>query len=192
MQDLKNNLKRTAQLCKNDLTTKMVDEFPELQGTIGNIYTDSSTIINLNYPNSKLTEEPEIVSKAIYEHYLPMQADGDLPKTKVGSIISVVDKLDNIVGMLSIGHIPTSSQDPHALRRQANGIIFIILNLNLSFPLSEMIGKTYELYRNQISNFIQFSREGILKKVKDFFLDKLKAYLVSLEHPYCAERVSAF
>ncbi len=183
LQDLMDNLKRTAQLCKNDLTTKMVDEFPELQGTIGNIYTDSSTIITLYYPDSKLTEEPEIVSKAIYEHYLPVQADGDLPKTKVGSIISVVDKLDNIVGMLSIGHIPTSSQDPHALRRQANGIISIVLNLNFSFPLSDIIGKTYELYRNQISNVFEFSQEEIVKKVKDFILDRLKAYLINLEHP---------
>lgn len=183
LQDLMDYLKRTAQLCKNDLTTKMVDEFPELQGTIGNIYTDSSTIITLYYPNSKLTEEPEIVSKAIYEHYLPVQADGDLPKTKVGSIISVVDKLDNIVGMLSIGHIPTSSQDPHALRRQANGIISIVLNLNFSFPLSDIIGKTYELYRNQISNVFEFSQEEIVKKVKDFILDRLKAYLINLEHP---------
>jgi len=183
LQDLMDYLKRTAQLCKNDLTTKMVDEFPELQGTIGNIYTDSSTIITLYYPDSKLTEEPEIVSKAIYEHHLPVQADGDLPKTKVGSIISVVDKLDNIVGMLSIGHIPTSSQDPHALRRQANGIISIVLNLNFSFPLSDIIGKTYELYRNQISNVFEFSQEEIVKKVKDFILDRLKAYLINLEHP---------
>ncbi len=183
LQDLMDYLKRTAQLCKNDLTTKMVDEFPELQGTIGNIYTDSSTIITLYYPDSKLTEEPEIVSKAIYEHYLPVQADGDLPKTKVGSIISVVDKLDNIVGMLSVGHIPTSSQDPHALRRQANGIISIVLNLNFSFPLSDIIGKTYELYRNQISNVFEFSQEEIVKKVKDFILDRLKAYLINLEHP---------
>lgn len=183
LQDLMDNLKRTARLCKNDLTTKMVDEFPELQGTIGNIYTDSSTIITLYYPDSKLTEEPEIVSKAIYEHYLPVQADGDLPKTKVGSIISVVDKLDNIVGMLSIGHIPTSSQDPHALRRQSNGIISIVLNLNFSFPLSDIIGKTCELYRNQISNVFEFSQEEIVKKVKDFILDRLKAYLINLEHP---------
>ncbi|MBA7657687.1 Glycine--tRNA ligase beta subunit [subsurface metagenome] len=183
LQDLMDNLKRTARLCKNDLTTKMVDEFPELQGTIGNVYTDSSTIITLYYPDSKLTEEPEIVSKAIYEHYLPVQADGDLPKTKVGSIISVVDKLDNIVGMLSIGHIPTSSQDPHALRRQSNGIISIVLNLNFSFPLSDIIGKTYELYRNQISNVFEFSQEEIVKKVKDFILDRLKAYLINLEHP---------
>jgi glycyl-tRNA synthetase beta chain len=180
LQDLMDDLKRTAQLCKNDLTTKMVDEFPELQGTIGNIYTDSSTIITLHYPDSKLTEEPEIVSKAIYEHHLPIQADGDLPKSKVGSIISVVDKLDNIVGMLSIGHIPTSSQDPHALRRQANGIISIILNLNLSFPLSDMIIKNYKLY---ITNVFEFSQEEIVKKVKDFILDRLKAYLISLEHP---------
>ncbi len=183
LQDLTNNLKRTARLCKNDLTTKMVDEFPELQGTIGNIYTDSSTIITLYYPDSKLTEEPEIVSKAIYEHHLPIQADGDLPKTKVGSIISVVDKLDNIVGMLSIGHIPTSSQDPHALRRQANGIISIILDINLSFPLSDMIFLNDGLYRKQISGVFEFSQKEIVKKVKDFILDRLKAYLISLEHP---------
>ena len=182
MQDLINNIKRTAQLCKNDLTTKTVHEFPELQGVMGEICTDSPRIITLFVP-SELSGEEKNVSKAIYEHYLPIQADGDLPKTKEGSIISVVNKLDNIVGMLSIGHIPTSSQDPHALRRQANGIISIVLNLNLSFPLSDMIGKTYELYRNQISNVFEFSQEEIVKKVKDFILDRLKAHLIGLEHP---------
>lgn len=201
MQDLMNNLKQTVKLCKNDLTTKMVGEFPELQGVVGKIYTDSSYISTL-YESSKLSGEEKIVSEAIYEHYLPIQADGDLPESKVGSIVSVVDRLDNIVGMLSIGHIPTGSQDPHALRRQANGIISIVLNIGLSFPLSDMITKNYELYKNQIlssshkliddignkkeSDFeeaFEFSKEEIVKKVKDFILDRLKAYLISLEHP---------
>ena len=229
MQDLIDNLKQTVKLCKNDLTTKMVGEFPELQGVVGKIYTDSSYIITL-YESSKLGGEEKIVSEAIYEHYLPIQADGDLPKSKVGSIVSVVDKLDNIVGMLLIGHIPTSSQDPHVLRRQANGIISIVLNICLSFPLSDMITKNYKLYKDQILHFLikekegiqaatktntafnskkqvgkesdckfnhknqikkesdfreafEFSKEEIVKKVKEFILDRLKAYLIRLEHP---------
>jgi len=216
MQDLVDDLKQTVKLCKNDLTTKMVDEFPELQGVVGKIYTDSSYISTLN-ESSKLSGEEKIVSEAIYEHYLPIQADGDLPESKVGSIVSVVDRLDNIVGMLSIGHIPTGSQDPHALRRQTNGIISIVLNIGLSFPLSDMITKNYELYKNQMQtsshqvkrsegskenlpishrvknkeakkevDFIktlELSQEEIVKNVKDFILDRLKAYLISLEHP---------
>lgn len=188
MQDLIDNLKRTVKLCKNDLTTKMVGEFPELQGVVGKIYTDSSYIITL-YEPSKLGGEEKIVSEAIYEHYLPIQADGDLPKSKVGSIVSVVDKLDNIVGMLLIGHIPTSSQDPHVLRRQANGIISIVLNIGLSFPLSDMITKNYKLYKDQIQTLshskktLELSQKETVKIVKEFILDRLKAYLIRLEHP---------
>lgn len=188
MQDLIDNLKQTVKLCKNDLTTKMVGEFPELQGVVGKIYTDSSYIITL-YEPSKLGREEKIVSKAIYEHYLPIQADGDLPKSKVGSIVSVVDKLDNIVGMLLIGHIPTSSQDPHVLRRQANGIILIVLNIGLSFPLSDMITKNYKLYKDQIQTLshskktLELSQKETVKIVKEFILDRLKAYLIRLEHP---------
>lgn len=188
MQDLIDNLKQTVKLCKNDLTTKMVGEFPELQGVVGKIYTDSSYIITL-YEPSKLGREEKIVSKAIYEHYLPIQADGDLPKSKVGSIVSVVDKLDNIVGMLLIGHIPTSSQDPHVLRRQANGIILIVLNIDLSFPLLEMITKNYKLYKDQIQTLshskktLELSQKETVKIVKEFILDRLKAYLIRLEHP---------
>lgn len=188
MQDLIDNLKQTVKLCKNDLTTKMVGEFPELQGVVGKIYTDSSYIITL-YEPSKLGREEKIVSKAIYEHYLPIQADGDLPKSKVGSIVSVVDKLDNIVGMLLIGHIPTSSQDPHVLRRQANGIILIVLNIGLSFPLSDMITKNYKLYKDQIQTLshskktLELSQKETVKIVKEFLLDRLKAYLIRLEHP---------
>lgn len=188
MQDLMDNLKRTVKLCKNDLTTKMVGEFPELQGVVGKIYTDSSYIITL-YEPSKLGGEEKIVSEAIYEHYLPIQADGDLPKSKVGSIVSVVDKLDNIVGMLLIGYIPTSSQDPHVLRRQANGIISIVLNIGLSFPLSDMITKNYKLYKDQIQTLsrskktLELSQKETVKIVKEFILDRLKAYLIRLEHP---------
>ncbi|MBU2598093.1 MAG: glycine--tRNA ligase subunit beta [Actinobacteria bacterium] len=188
MQDIIDNLKRTVKLCKNDLTTKMVSEFPELQGVVGKIYTDSSYIITL-YEPSKLGGEEKIVSEAIYEHYLPIQADGDLPKSKVGSIVSVVDKLDNIVGMLLIGYIPTSSQDPHVLRRQANGIISIVLNIGLSFPLSDMITKNYKLYKDQIQTLshskktLELSQKETVKIVKEFILDRLKAYLIRLEHP---------
>ena len=175
-EDIKDNLVRSIRLCKNDLTTKMVDEFPELQGVVGKIY-------------SALSGEGKIISESIGEHYFPIQIGDKLPESIVGSIISCVDKLDNIVGMFSINEIPTSSQDPHALRRQANGIISIISDLDFSFPLSNVIFKNYELYKKQIQKIyhpeetLELSQEETIKIVKEFILDRLKAYLVSLNQP---------
>src|SRR5699024_5762045 len=105
--DLDDNItsqaKRAAQICKFDLVTNMVDEFPELQGVMGEKYA-------LNFGE----EAP--VAQAIREHYLPQQASGSLPETIEGSIVSVADKLDTIVGSISIGNLPSGSQDPYGLR----------------------------------------------------------------------------
>jgi len=104
---------RAALLCKADLSTEMVGEFPKLQGIMGYYYALSS-------------KEEEDVAKAIYEHYLPTSSDGVLPETLVGSIVSLTDKIDSIVSCFGVGLIPTGSEDPYALRRQAQGVINIL------------------------------------------------------------------
>ncbi|MEW6096034.1 MAG: glycine--tRNA ligase subunit beta [bacterium] len=111
--ELTNKAARAALLCKADLSTEMVGEFPKLQGIMGYYYALASG-------------EGEDVAKAICEHYLPTSSDGVLPQTLLGSIVSLSDKIDSIVSCFSVGLIPTGSQDPYALRRQAQGIINIL------------------------------------------------------------------
>ncbi len=121
---------RSAQLCKADLVTQMVGEFPELQGYIGQKYALSSG-------------EPEAVADAIYEHYLPKGAGDRLPQTILGQVVGIADRLDTLVSIFSIGKLPKGSSDPFALRRAANAIINIIwaaqLPLNLQTTLTDVI-----------------------------------------------------
>lgn len=104
---------RAANICKFDLMTNMVNEFTELQGVIGEKY-------------ATYFGESDEIAKAIREHYLPLQANGDLPESIVGTIIAVADKLDTIVGSVATGLMPTGSQDPYGLRRQAIGVLRIL------------------------------------------------------------------
>lgn len=106
-------VKRAAQLCKADLTSGMVGEFPELQGIMGRYY-------------AKAQNEQTAISEAIYEHYKPQGASDTLPETEIGAIISVADKLDSIISLFAAGEKPTGSKDPLALRRAALGIIRIV------------------------------------------------------------------
>jgi glycyl-tRNA synthetase beta chain len=109
------NVEQTACLCKADLVSGMVGEFPEVQGIMGREYALLEGI------------EPA-VANAIAEHYLPTQAGGELPASDIGAIVSICDKLDTICGCFGVGLIPTGSADPYALRRSAIGIINIILD----------------------------------------------------------------
>jgi len=104
-----------AQLCKTDLVTEMVKEFTDLQGKIGGIYAREE-----GYPDE--------VWQAIYDHYLPQNADDPLPRTQSGAVVSLADKIDNVAGFFAIGLKPTGSKDPFALRRAAQGIVQILLN----------------------------------------------------------------
>ena len=108
-------VKRASLLCKCDLITGMVGEFPTLQGVMGRVY-------------ARLSGETEEVALAIYEHYLPTSAGGALPSSDAGAILSVADKLDTVVGCFGVGLVPTGTADPYALRRQTLGIIHIILD----------------------------------------------------------------
>jgi glycyl-tRNA synthetase beta chain len=123
---------RAATLCKADLVTGMVGEFPEVQGIMGREYALHDG------------EEPAVAS-AIAEHYLPTQAGGELPASDIGAFVSLADKMDTICGCFCVGLIPTGSADPYALRRSALGIINIILDRKYRTPLSALIGASLEL-----------------------------------------------
>lgn len=112
------NCERSSFLCKNDLVTQMVGEFPELQGIVGYYY-------------SKANNEDEVVSAAIRDQYKPCGPNDSLPSTLEGCILAISDKLDTIISLFEIGIKPTSTKDPYALRRAALGIIRIIMSQNI-------------------------------------------------------------
>lgn len=121
-----NHIERTAALCKADLTTQMVFEFGELQGVMGSYY-------------AVLSGEPEAVSVGIFEHYLPRNAEDDAPKTEEGIAVALADKIDTVAGFFSVGIIPTGSQDQYALRRQAIGILKILIEQKLDITVEELV-----------------------------------------------------
>jgi glycyl-tRNA synthetase beta chain len=119
---------RAAYLCKADLVSGMVGEFPEVQGIMGREYALAQG------------EDPA-VALAIAEHYLPIQAGGDLPTSDIGAIVSMADKLDTICGCFGVGLIPSGSADPYALRRSALGVINIIIEREYRLSLADLIGR---------------------------------------------------
>jgi glycyl-tRNA synthetase beta chain len=125
-------VQQTAYLCKADLVSGMVGEFPEVQGIMGREY-------------ALLEGIDPAVANAIAEHYLPTQAGGELPASDIGAIVSICDKLDTICGCFGVGLIPTGSADPYALRRSAIGIINIILDKGYRISLSDGIDKALQL-----------------------------------------------
>ena len=136
--DEKKNVERAASICKFDLVTHMVYEFPELQGKIGEKY-------------ARLSGEIEEVSVAINEHYMPRHAEDSAPASNVGAIVALADKLDTIAGFFAIGKIPTGSQDPYALRRQASGILQILLSKCWALTLPELFELAFNQYENKES-----------------------------------------
>lgn len=129
----KEYLLRAAYLCKADLVTGMVGEFPELQGIIGKEY-------------ALVDREPGEVAEAIAEHYLPRFAGDELPETIIGALLAVADKIDSVAGCFSVGLIPTGSQDPYALRRQAQGTVAILAKFKLDLAVTDFLNKSLEIY----------------------------------------------
>jgi len=144
---------RTVFLCKADLLTAMVGEFPDLEGIVGGIY-------------ARLDGEPPAVAQGIYEHYLPKGADDPVPQTVPGMITSLADKLDTVVGSLLLGEEPTGSRDPFGLRRKANGIIKIAIERELDLDLFALIRDLEGLYA-----FLPDRKP--LKAVEEFFHERL-------------------
>ena len=156
----KEKLARTALLCKTDLVTGMVVEFTELQGVMGREY-------------ALLDGEAPEVAKGIFEHYMPRFAGDELPATDIGRIVGIADKLDNIVATFSRGLAPTGSQDPYALRRQALGIINILIDGNYHVSMVKLIaGVAYLL------NIPAEKTKEVIMPVMDFFKQRLKNMLL--------------
>ena len=150
-----------TELSKADLTTKLVQEFTELQGVMGSIYAENSG-------------EAEIVAKAINEQYMPRFSGDKLPESTVGSVLAIADKLDSICGMFAVGLIPTGSQDPFALRRQAIGIINIILNKKWDVSLSDLIDSSLFLYTDGLQ--ITFDYDVVKKKLLSSLREEHRQY----------------
>ena len=149
-------LQRTALLSKTDLVTGMVCEFTELQGVMGREY-------------ALLDGEKPEVAQGIFEHYLPRFAGDELPKTDIGRLVSIADKLDNIAATFSRGLIPTGSQDPYALRRQAIGIINILVDGNYHLPLLKTMSAVLELLN------VPCAKSGeLLAQLQEFFVQRVK------------------
>lgn len=153
-------LRRCALLCKTDLVTGMVIEFTELQGVIGREY-------------ALLDGEKPEVATGIFEHYLPRFAGDALPATTIGRIVGIGDKLDNICATFSRGLAPTGSQDPYALRRQALGVINILLDANYHISLAKIIAGTLYLLD------IKPEETGkLVPQIMEFFKQRLRNLLM--------------
>jgi glycyl-tRNA synthetase beta chain len=151
---------RAVELCKCDLTTQMVQEFPELQGMVGGLYASAQ---------GEATE----VHQAIYDHYLPEGIEDACPRAAIGAVVSLADKIDSVVGGFAVGHEPTGSSDPFALRRQGNGIIKVMVENSLPLPLPLLVERslnilTIEWRKPQLEVF---------RAVLEFLEDRLRYYL---------------
>jgi len=156
------DVRLAARLCKCDLVTDMVGEFPSLQGTMGEIY-------------ARLDGHPEDVCLAISDHYLPSQAESELPGSLIGSIVCIADRIDNIVGCFAIGLEPTGTADPYALRRHALGIIRIIRAKKIGISLKDFVSKSGSI----LNQAVTFDREKVVDRVLDFIKDRFKNLLLS-------------
>ncbi|MFM6190823.1 glycine--tRNA ligase subunit beta [Planktothrix sp.] len=156
----RNFIQRAALLCKADLVTQMVYEFPELQGIMGERYAREGG-------------EPEAVATAIFEHYLPRNSTDHLPQTLIGQVVGLADKLDTLVSIFGLGMLPTGSSDPFALRRAANAVVNIIWAANLPLNL-------YQLLKQISTDFVNTFPNAMLKltgQLDDFFLQRIRTLL---------------
>lgn len=134
--NLKEKALRAAYLCKADLVSQVVIEFPKLQGVIGRVY-------------AAVCGESDLVASAIEEYYRPVCSGGRLPGTEIGAVLGIADKVDSICGCFITGLIPTGTSDPYALRRQGIGIVQIMLDKGFSFSLSSLISKGLEAFADK-------------------------------------------
>lgn len=148
---------RAADLCKCDLTTQMVQEFPELQGVVGGLYAKAQK------------EKPE-VADAIYDHYLPVGFEDRVPRNLTSAVVSVADKLDSVVGGFAVGQEPTGSSDPFALRRRGNGIIKVLLELEFPLKLREVLQEAINVLDIQW----QKSQGEVFTLLMEFFAERLR------------------
>ncbi|HBT20274.1 MAG TPA: glycine--tRNA ligase subunit beta [Peptococcaceae bacterium] len=168
-EEVKNAARRAAFLCKADLVTNMVTEFPELQGIMGYYY-------------AKNDGEDLAVCEAIRDHYMPRFSGDMLPKTEGGCLLSIADKIDNIVGCFSLGIQPTGSQDPYALRRQALGICRIFIEWQLDLSLSQLFKRAYEIYSAEFELSVPY--EELEENLMEFFKHRISGLLEEMGFRY--------
>ncbi len=165
--DLEEQVKRAATLCKADIVTEMVGEFPSLQGQMGRQY-------------AKLSGEPPEVAEALFTHYLPRHAEDSLPADRIGAMVGLADRLDTICGCFGVGLSPTGTADPYGLRRHALAVIRILRSQELHLDLVETVAVSLELLKGKISR----SMEETALEVLDFFQTRLQHLLLAegLDH----------
>jgi glycyl-tRNA synthetase beta chain len=152
--EVKQHIERAAWLCKADLVSQMVVEFPKLQGIMGRVYAEKAG-------------EPDSVATAVEEHYRPIYSGAPLPETIAGSFLAIADKIDSICGCFHVGLIPTGASDPYALRRQGIGIIQIIQKNCFSFSLKDLIIESVSLFGEKDSVRIKETADRIYIFFKD-------------------------
>jgi glycyl-tRNA synthetase beta chain len=159
----KKDILRAALLCKADLVSSMVYEFPELQGIMGEKYAAAS-------------HETESVAKAIFEHYLPRNAEDSLPQSLTGQVVGIADRLDTLVSIFGLGLMPTGTSDPFALRRAANAIVNITWAGNLGINLQVLITRVASDFA---ANYNQDKDKlgKLIQSLEDFFLLRLRNLL---------------
>ena len=168
---VKSKTARTAWLCKADLVSGMVGEFPEVQGIMGREY-------------ALLEGEDVAVANAIAEHYLPVQAGGELPASDIGAFVSIADKLDTICGCFSVGLIPTGAADPYALRRATIGVISIILDRGYRLGLAELVTLSLDLLGSKLNR----PKEQVATEVLEFFRGR---FINLLDNQFASDAVDA-
>ena len=157
----KDKVELLTSICKVDLLSDIVGEFPELQGIMGGHF-------------AKFQGFDKDISLAISEHYLPVGIDSKTPKKPFSIALALTDKIDTLVGFFGINHKPTSSKDPYALRRSALGVIRILLENNKEFKIKDLINYSSNLYQEQGFNF---SNKTLHKDLINFFIERLKNYM---------------
>jgi len=159
------DVRLAAKLCKCDLVTEMVMEFPTLQGVMGEEY-------------ARLDGHPEEICLAIREHYLPDRAGGELPTSPVGAIVGMADRMDTITGCFAVGLEPTGAADPFALRRHALAIIRILEAFAWDLSLQDVLSRSIAI----LSQEVALDRDLVFEKVLDFFRERYKQLLLRSDH----------
>jgi len=161
--ELKQACERAADLCKADLLTGVVGEFPELQGIMGGEYATHDG-------------ESEAVSQAIREQYLPRSIEGELPRTIAGQVLSLADRLDSVAAFFHVGLVPTGSEDPFALRRNATAIVRIILEGNLRINVGSYIDTARNLVIGDGFKGVPDSGQEGRRRMTDFIFERVRHY----------------
>ena len=157
----KEKIELLTSICKIDLISDIVNEFPELQGVIGGYFASSQGF-------------DKDISLAISEHYLPTGLESKVPKKPFSIALALTDKIDTLVGFFGVNQKPTSSKDPYALRRSALGIIRLILENKKEFKITDLIKYSISLYRDQGFNF---PNEKVQEELSTFLTERLKFYM---------------